>query len=403
MAITGTLPDRSLDECTSILGKTGTGKSYLAKGLVERILAAKKRVCVLDPTGVWWGLKSNAAGDGPGFQIAIFGGEHADLPITVEQAEPLAHLIATSNLPTVIDMSDFTTSERRRFATRFLDALYHKNREALHLIVDEADEFAPQKPGPDQTTLLNRMDQIVRRGRVKGFRVMLITQRPAVLNKDVLSMAALLIAMKLTSPQDRNAVSAYLEGQAEQAERKAITETSSVPAELPKQITRPPVQAATPVRPAASGDAPISPSSRKIIDIIHGVAPVSLTFAAAAARAGISKRSSQYRLYRKQVDECADIVEIEGRYRSLLTPVPTVGDGINPIEIWAAKLAPSWAAMLRAISLGPTPMTKDQVAERAGVSMTSSGLSGDLRELVDLDLIVRRPDGQYELSEALSA
>lgn len=224
MAFNGILPDSALDECAGIVGKTGTGKSYLAKGLVERMLAAKNRVCILDPTGAWWGLKSNAAGDGPGFQVAIFGGEHADLPITVEQAEPLAHLIATSNLPTVIDMSDFTTSERRRFATRFLDALYHKNREALHLIVDEADEFAPQRPGPDQTTLLNRMDQIVRRGRVKGFRVMLITQRPAVLSKDVLSMAALLIAMKLTSPQDRNAISAYLEGQAEQAQRKLIVD-----------------------------------------------------------------------------------------------------------------------------------------------------------------------------------
>ena len=43
-------------------------------------------------------------------------------------------------------------------------------------------------------------EEIVRRGRVKGFIPWLITQRPAVLNKNVLSMVDGLVLLKLMSP-----------------------------------------------------------------------------------------------------------------------------------------------------------------------------------------------------------
>jgi hypothetical protein len=56
------------------------------------------------------------------------------------------------------------------------------------------------------------MEQIVRRGRVKGFIPWLISQRPAVLNKNVLSQVDGLIAFKLTASQDRNALDAWIEG-----------------------------------------------------------------------------------------------------------------------------------------------------------------------------------------------
>lgn len=64
----------------AIVGKTGSGKTYTAKGLVERLLEANRRVIVLDPTGAWWGLRSKADG-GPGFAIPVLGGEHGDVPL----------------------------------------------------------------------------------------------------------------------------------------------------------------------------------------------------------------------------------------------------------------------------------------------------------------------------------
>lgn len=88
--------------------------------------------------------------------------------------------------------------------------------------------FAPQRPGKDQLTMLGRMEQICRRGRVRGFRPWLITQRPASLHKSVLSQANTLVAMQLTAPQDRDALGDWIEGQADRNEGKRIL------AELPK-------------------------------------------------------------------------------------------------------------------------------------------------------------------------
>ena len=72
-------------------------------------------------------------------------------------------------------------------------------------MLDEADLWVPQRVQPDGYALLNRIEEIVRRGRIRGFVPWLITQRPAVPHKDVLSQADVLVSMKLTASQDRDA------------------------------------------------------------------------------------------------------------------------------------------------------------------------------------------------------
>ena len=104
----------------------------------------------------------------------------------------------------------------------FAEALYETNEEPLHLVLDEADLWAPQRPIKGWEGLLGHIEEIVRRGRVRGFIPWLITQRPAVVHKDVLSQADILIAMKLTASQDRDAVGAWIEGQADRQEGKRI-------------------------------------------------------------------------------------------------------------------------------------------------------------------------------------
>jgi len=107
----------------------------------------------------------------------------------------------------------------------FLEAIYrHASGDPMHTVFDEADLWAPQNPsktgaGPQLQSL---MEQIVRRGRVKGFIPWLITQRPAVISKDVLSQADGLVAFKLTSSQDRAALGAWIEGQADREQGKEI-------------------------------------------------------------------------------------------------------------------------------------------------------------------------------------
>ena len=68
------VPAEALDKHIAILGKTGSGKSNLAKTIAEDLLAQGARVCVIDPTGTWWGLRLMADGDTPsGHPIVIFG------------------------------------------------------------------------------------------------------------------------------------------------------------------------------------------------------------------------------------------------------------------------------------------------------------------------------------------
>src|ERR1700730_7873394 len=56
------IPDAALDADIAILGKKGRGKTFTAKGIVERLLQMQRRVLVLDPLSVWWGLKYGADG-----------------------------------------------------------------------------------------------------------------------------------------------------------------------------------------------------------------------------------------------------------------------------------------------------------------------------------------------------
>lgn len=222
-------PPEALEEHTAIIGKTGAGKTYTAKGFAEDLLHEGSRFCVIDPTGVWWGLKSSSDGEREGFPVVVFGGDHGDVPLREEDAEAVAEIVATTATPCVLDVSAFPSlAAQKRFMADFAEHVFRLNKEALHLFVDEADAFMPQRPGPDENVMLGRWDTIARRGRSRGFRLTLITQRPAVLNKNALSQVGTLIALKLTSPQDRKAVGDWIEGNADKAAGKEVL--ASLPA-----------------------------------------------------------------------------------------------------------------------------------------------------------------------------
>jgi DNA helicase HerA-like ATPase len=217
------LPAEAFDGRIAIVGTAGSGKTYAAKGFVERLLESGARVAIVDPLGVWWGLRASCDGSAPGYPVVVFGGRHADIRITADTAAILGQVIAREALVCVVDLSELGSSAaRRHFMSAFAEALYEANEEQLQIVLDEADLWAPQRPIKGWEGLLGHIDEIVRRGRVRGFIPWLITQRPAVVHKDVLSQADILIAMKLTASQDRDAIGAWIEGQADRQEGKRI-------------------------------------------------------------------------------------------------------------------------------------------------------------------------------------
>ncbi len=216
------IPDAALDADIAILGKKGRGKTFTAKGLVERLLQMQRRVLVLDPLSVWWGLKSGADGKSPGFPIAVFGGPHADIPLHDGAGRIIGELITANGISAVLDMGQMRKAEQARLVADLLEYLFTHNRDPLWLVLEEADAFAPQQPMGELTRVLGEVDRIARRGRNFGFRLISITQRPAKLNKDVLTQLSTLIALGVTSPQDRDAIKAWVDGNADREKAKAV-------------------------------------------------------------------------------------------------------------------------------------------------------------------------------------
>ena len=96
----------ALDERIAIVGTSGSGKTYAAKGFVERLLDHGTRLAIVDPLGVWWGLRASADAASAGYPVVVFGGRHADVPIEEGMGVALGRLIAREPLACVVDVSE---------------------------------------------------------------------------------------------------------------------------------------------------------------------------------------------------------------------------------------------------------------------------------------------------------
>jgi hypothetical protein len=228
-----TLPVDAVTQTVAILAKRRAGKSYTARRFAEQLYKAGQQIVIVDPKGDWWGIRSSADGKGPGLPVVILGGERGDVPLEVGSGEVVAKLAAEERVSMLLDLSLFRKHEVSTFMTAFLEALYRiKARELfrtpLMLFLDEADAIAPQKPQEDQARMLGAAEDIVRRGGQRGLGCTLITQRSAVLNKNVLTQAEMIVALRTIAPQDLKAMDAWVEVHGEREQRDTLM--SSLPA-----------------------------------------------------------------------------------------------------------------------------------------------------------------------------
>jgi uncharacterized protein len=212
----------------ALLAKKGAGKTYTGRVMAEEFWDAKVPFVVLDPMGAWWGLRAAADGGPDGIPVAIFGGDHADAPLERTGGTVMADLVVDEGLSMILDMSALgSRAAERQFAHEFLERLYRRNSELVHVFIDEADLFAPQKPQSGDQQLLGVTENIVRRGRNRGIGITLITQRPAVLNKDVLTQVDGLVAMRIVGLTDREAIDKWVEGHGDTEAAREVKGTLS--------------------------------------------------------------------------------------------------------------------------------------------------------------------------------
>ena len=217
------LPTDAITQTFGILAMRGSGKTNTAVVLAEEMYRCRLPFVVVDPVGVWYGLRSSGDGKSAGLLVPIFGGKHGDVPLERGGGELIADIVVDERLCCVLDLSEFESeAAKKEFLLAFARRLYRRNTEPLHLFLEEADDYCPQRPMRDEAYLLRAFENIVRRGRSRGLGITMITQRSASLNKNVLTQIETLIVMRTTSPQDRKAIQAWVEYH---AQSKALIES----------------------------------------------------------------------------------------------------------------------------------------------------------------------------------
>ncbi len=183
---------------TCVIGQSGSGKSYLIAVLCEKLLEKNIAFCIVDTEGEFFSLKQK-------FEILWAGGKDADIDIENVDLGDLIRKSVQENIPLILDLSD--VMEERRVVADFAGKLYEigtELRQPYLLIVEEADKFSPQSKDS-----IKEIEEISKRGRKRGIGLMIATQRPSLVNKNVLSQCGNRFIGKLATENDLKAVDLF--------------------------------------------------------------------------------------------------------------------------------------------------------------------------------------------------
>ena len=186
---------------TCVLGSSGSGKSYAVGVICEELCRNDIPFAIVDTEGEHTGLKEK-------FEAIWVGEEkdsdylwgNLDLRDLAKQAPDIA--------PLILDVSDL--SDAREKVASFLDALYEtltERRTPYLVIIEEADKFVPQ-----YGQRIPILSEVARRGRKRGLGMMICSQRPSLVDKNVLSQCGNQLIGKLIIQNDLQSVSQFFPG-----------------------------------------------------------------------------------------------------------------------------------------------------------------------------------------------
>lgn len=203
--------DAAVTEKFGIVGVSGSGKTHLATVVAEEFIEHHIPVVIIDPEGAFWGLQSSKDGSSAGFKVVVLGGREGNLPLEPGAGALIADVFMQTKQPLVLDLSNFEDDEEQAaFVAAFMVRLYAKNREPVHVVIDECDKFCPQVWEKWQRPALRAIKNVVQRGRLHGIGSTLISQRPAMVHKDVLSQIRCLFAFACPLPLDQDAIERWM-------------------------------------------------------------------------------------------------------------------------------------------------------------------------------------------------
>jgi DNA helicase HerA-like ATPase len=210
----GTLPLKlpsfglSPDATSELLGLRGTGVQSAIMFKAINLLMSKKNIFTLrelirviekDRNSAKWHLINN-------LENLMATGIFSDRPTRlIELVQPgRASIINLRGIPPTEQQIAVTHLTRQLFEARKLNKI-----PAMMLVVEESHQFCPQQ---GSARSLNILKTIASEGRKFGLGMTLVTQRPAMVDKNVLSQCNTQIILKVTNPNDLKALVASVEG-----------------------------------------------------------------------------------------------------------------------------------------------------------------------------------------------
>jgi len=190
-------PSHIVTERTAIIGQSGSGKSYLVSVICEELASNDLGFVLLDTEGEYHGLSK--------FDNIRLIKETEEVEDISADEENIKRIIQDSQ-KIILDVSESDKNTVNEFLTGIYSVtteLFKENKSTpFLLIIEEADIYIPQK----RTGGLEILQTISRRGRKRGLGILLATQRPALVNKNVLSQCNNVFIGKLMLKNDLDSV-----------------------------------------------------------------------------------------------------------------------------------------------------------------------------------------------------
>ena len=198
---------------TCIIAQSGAGKSWSIAVLCEKMCRNNIGFCLIDTEGEYYSLKEKF---GNIWWIGAEGGDsrtgniRMDYDIEKVNIRHILQRAVAESRPVIYDVSEIDMIPRVSKMTHELYEVATDQRKPYLLIVEEADKFIPQSKDS-----IKKIEEISRRGRKRGLGLMVATQRPAIVTKNVLSQCNNQIIGKLSIDNDLKAVGLFFSSKQE--------------------------------------------------------------------------------------------------------------------------------------------------------------------------------------------
>jgi hypothetical protein len=178
---------------TAVIAKSGYGKSYAVRVIIEEGLKNGVSFIVIDPQSAYENIPQM---------------DYVHIS-DIKDYKKYGMLLALTNKNVVISTKGEDIEKQTKAVDTLMRAYKKYMKKGIQMcIIDEGHKFAPEGEGTPAKGTIRGMFQ---ENRSDGLGIIIVTQRPARLDKTILSQADNLLMGRVTSYRDKNSIMNYLD------------------------------------------------------------------------------------------------------------------------------------------------------------------------------------------------